>query len=68
MSPRICVIGAGIIGVSSAVRVIEAFPGSEVTIVADEFSPHTTSDVAGGFWEPHLLGNTQAEKIKYILF
>ena len=64
MSPRICVIGAGVIGLSTAARVLDAFPGSEVTIIADEFSPFTTSDVAGGFWEPHLLGNTPTELIK----
>ena len=64
MPQRICVIGAGVIGVSSAVRVLDSVPGSEVTIVADKFSPFTTSDVAGGFWEPHLLGDTPVESIR----
>ncbi|KAL3867828.1 hypothetical protein ACJMK2_040674 [Sinanodonta woodiana] len=54
---QIGVVGAGVIGLSSAILIQEVCPGSEVTIIADKFSPDTTSDVAGGFWEPHLLGN-----------
>ena len=65
MPAKVCVIGAGVIGVSSAVRVLDLCPGSDVTIVTDEISPNTTSDVAGGFWEPHLLGDTPVELIKY---
>lgn len=64
MPVKVCVIGAGVIGVSSAVRVLDLCPGSEVTIVTDAISPNTTSDVAGGFWEPHLLGDTPIELIR----
>ncbi|VDI75319.1 Hypothetical predicted protein [Mytilus galloprovincialis] len=52
---RVCVVGAGIIGLSSAVRIQESIPGIDITIIADKFSPNTCSDGSGGFWEPFLL-------------
>lgn len=64
---KICVVGAGVIGLSSALRIIEAHPRAEVIVIADKFSPSTTSDVSGGFWEPHLLGDTLKEKVSYVL-
>lgn len=55
---KICVIGAGVIGLSSALRILERFPEDEVTIFADRFSPNTTCDGAAGFWMPYKVGNT----------
>ena len=62
---KICVIGAGIIGTSSAIQLKRAFPDSEITIISDNFSPHTVSDGSGGFWQPHLVRGTPSNKIKY---
>jgi D-amino-acid oxidase len=56
-SCNIAVIGAGVIGLSSAVRIVEEyrklieqeiarFP-LRVTVYADKFTPETTSDGAG---------------------
>ncbi|KAJ3613870.1 hypothetical protein NHX12_020114 [Muraenolepis orangiensis] len=45
---RVVVVGAGVIGFSTAVCVAEALPTCAVTLVADRFSPDTTSDVAAG--------------------
>ena len=73
---RVCVVGAGVIGLSTAVRLQEVsaaegwgtdrsqVPGVEVTVVADRFSPHTTSDGSGGFWEPYKLGDTPQQLIR----
>ncbi|XP_014662592.1 PREDICTED: D-aspartate oxidase-like isoform X2 [Priapulus caudatus] len=58
MEPKICVIGAGVIGLSTAVNIQKRIPTARVTIIAEEFSPNLTSDVAAGIWEPHILGNT----------
>ncbi|CAH1775680.1 unnamed protein product, partial [Owenia fusiformis] len=58
---KICVIGAGVIGVSTAARIQDTIPGVDVTIVAEKFSPYTTSDGSGGFWEPHVLADTPIE-------
>ncbi|KAL3873312.1 hypothetical protein ACJMK2_036446 [Sinanodonta woodiana] len=61
---QICVIGAGIMGLSSALHIQEICPESDVTIIADKLSPNTTSDVSAGFWMPHLVGSTPPEKIR----
>ncbi|XP_036928269.1 D-aspartate oxidase [Acanthopagrus latus] len=45
---RVCVVGAGVIGFSTAVCVAEALPFCSVTLLADKFSPDTTSDGAAG--------------------
>ncbi|XP_052778170.1 D-aspartate oxidase-like isoform X2 [Mya arenaria] len=61
---RVCVVGAGVIGLSSALRVLDVCPDAEVTVVAAKFSPETTTDVSGGFWEPHLLGDTPEADVR----
>ncbi|GFR99990.1 D-amino acid oxidase, partial [Elysia marginata] len=62
-APRILVLGAGINGLSSAVCVQQACPLAQVQLVAEHFSPDTTSDGAGGSWGPYLLGDTDPELI-----
>ena len=62
---RVAVIGAGVIGLSSALHVLEQCPSVEVTIFADAFSPNTTTNVSAGFWEPHLLGKTPTGLLRY---
>ncbi|XP_077991394.1 D-aspartate oxidase-like [Glandiceps talaboti] len=57
-SHKVGVIGAGVIGLSSAVNILENIPNVEVTIIADKFSPNTTGDGAAGFWEPYTAGDT----------
>jgi D-amino-acid oxidase len=49
---RITVLGAGVIGLSSAVRLAEA--GHVVDVLARELPLETTSAVAGGLWLPFL--------------
>ena len=64
--PDICVIGAGIIGLSTAVNVVEKLGSGRgtVTVVADKFTPNTTGDGALGLWEPYLCGDTPPHKIR----
>lgn len=58
---RIVVIGSGVIGLTSAYRLLEA--GYGVTILARVLPPHTTSDVAAAFWSPSATtGGVQAER------
>lgn len=60
---RVCVIGAGIIGLSTAYRLKEAVPDVDITIVAEEFSPNTTGDGSAGFWRPFLLTGMSDELV-----
>jgi D-amino-acid oxidase len=59
------VIGAGVVGLSTA-RVAQE-QGYEVRIYAREFSPHTTSDLAGAEFSPDLVdrGPTDPELSRF---
>jgi D-amino-acid oxidase len=50
-SLTVAVVGAGVVGLSSALQLLRA--GFDVTIIADTWTPHTTSDGAGALWERH---------------
>lgn len=60
---RVAVVGAGVIGVTSAFAVKSAFPSYDVKIFADAFSPDTTGDGSAGLWGPYLLTDIPAEDI-----
>ena len=51
---RIIVIGAGVVGLSTAIRLLRS--GYSVDIIAREFPPDTTSNVAAAFWFPYRVG------------
>jgi D-amino-acid oxidase len=50
----VLVIGAGVIGLSTAIWLAEA--GASVAVAAAELPPQTTSVAAGALWGPHLVG------------
>ncbi|XP_004874039.1 D-aspartate oxidase isoform X4 [Heterocephalus glaber] len=50
---RIAVVGAGVIGLSTAVCISQLVPRCSITIISDKFTPDTTSDVAAGILIPH---------------
>jgi D-amino-acid oxidase len=52
--PDVLVIGAGVIGLSSALALLRS--GFRVTIYAAEPPLRTTSAAAGALWGPHLVG------------
>ena len=49
---RCTVVGAGVSGLSCAIRLLES--GHQVEVVSDKFSPDTVSDVAAAIWYPFL--------------
>jgi D-amino-acid oxidase len=51
------VIGAGVIGLSTAICLAEA--GARVAVHAAELPGHTTSVAAGALWGPHLVGTDE---------
>ncbi|NXJ03931.1 OXDA oxidase, partial [Odontophorus gujanensis] len=62
---RVAVIGAGVIGLSTALCIHDRFhallPRLQLEVYADRFTPHTTSDGAAGLWQPYVSdhGNLQ---------
>ena len=46
---KVAVVGAGVVGLSCATVLQENFPHFSITILADKFSPGTTSDGAGWY-------------------
>lgn len=64
---NIVIIGAGVIGATCAVKLIENLgSNATITIVSDQFSPNTTGNVSAGLWGPFLLNDTPEEKIMYV--
>jgi D-amino-acid oxidase len=53
MAHSVIVIGAGVIGLSSAIRLLEA--GRSVRILTRDLPAQTTSAVAGAIWHPYAV-------------
>jgi len=51
---EVAIVGAGVIGLSAGVRLLEA--GFGVVAYAAALTPETTSDVAGAYWYPYRVG------------
>ncbi|XP_071510956.1 D-aspartate oxidase-like [Diadema antillarum] len=60
---KVAVVGAGIIGVATAVNIQTLCPDADVTILAEKFSPDTTSDGAAGCLQPYLVVGTPDEDV-----
>ncbi|NXM05299.1 OXDD oxidase, partial [Tyrannus savana] len=58
LAPKVAVVGAGVIGLSTALCIVETCPSCSVTVLSDQFSPNTTSDVAAGMLIPHTYPGT----------
>ncbi|XP_009995141.1 PREDICTED: D-amino-acid oxidase [Chaetura pelagica] len=67
---RVAVIGAGVIGLSTALCIHQQFhslvPSLDMEVYADHYTPHTTSDGAAGLWQPYLSdqGNLQETEVR----
>lgn len=48
---RVVVVGAGVVGLATAIRLREA--GVDAHVWARDITPHTTSDVAAAMWYPY---------------
>ncbi|CAN8001315.1 unnamed protein product [Ixodes hexagonus] len=55
MPIKIAVVGAGVVGLATAVRTIESIENAQVTVISETFTPHTTGDVSVGLFEPFLV-------------
>lgn len=63
-SVGVAVVGAGVVGLSTAVCIAECLPSCSVTLLADRFSPDTTSDVAAGIVIPSPFPDIPLERQK----
>jgi D-aspartate oxidase len=57
------VIGAGIIGLTTALELQNELPNAQVTILAEKFFRDTTSDVAAGIFRPSTSFSGPTEEI-----
>lgn len=48
----VCVLGAGIVGMTTALMLKEKHAGWSVTLIADKFEQDTLSDIAAGIFRP----------------
>ncbi|HAS42456.1 MAG TPA: FAD-binding oxidoreductase [Microscillaceae bacterium] len=62
---NIWIVGAGVTGLTTGVRLLQE--GHSVTIVAKEFSPNTTSDIAAAIWFPFKV-NPRAKALEWSRF
>lgn len=59
--PSIAVVGGGVMGLTAAVRILEALPAAQLTVVAEQVASNTTSEGAAGLWKPFAISGTPAE-------
>ncbi|CAN7975696.1 unnamed protein product [Ixodes persulcatus] len=64
MGPRVAVIGAGIIGMTTALKASETCPDAHIDVIADKFTPHTTGDVAAGLFKPYIIKGVPENKMR----
>ncbi|XP_061674284.1 D-amino-acid oxidase-like isoform X2 [Syngnathoides biaculeatus] len=66
---RVAVIGAGVIGLSTAQSIYEQYHSIVkpliIEVYADRFTPLTTSDGAAGFWQPYINDKGDAQERKW---
>uniref|UniRef100_H2YNG4 D-aspartate oxidase n=1 Tax=Ciona savignyi TaxID=51511 RepID=H2YNG4_CIOSA len=65
MPHNIAVIGAGVIGLSTAYKILQDIPGCKVTIFYAESSPNTTGDISAGFIYPYECGQDATNQAQY---
>jgi len=61
-NPKIGIIGGGVIGLTSALRLLQRSPQAEVTLICSKLATETTSAGAAGLWKPYAVSGTSPEK------
>ena len=52
MVANIVVLGAGVVGLSTAINIQKVIPNAKVTVIADKFDEDTTTYGSGGLFVP----------------
>lgn len=64
MAHKVAVVGAGIIGMTTARRIKSEMEDVHVTVIAEHFTPHTANDEAAGFFMPQDVSGVPDEKLR----
>ncbi|XP_002753011.1 D-amino-acid oxidase isoform X2 [Callithrix jacchus] len=63
---NVVVIGAGVIGLSTALCIHERYHSVlqplDIKVYADRFTPFTTTDVAAGLWQPYVSDSSNPQE------
>lgn len=65
---NIGVVGAGVIGLTTALELQQEFRNAKITILADKFTTETTSDVAAGVFRPGTSFSGPNEEVTRLVF
>ncbi|XP_023576736.1 D-amino-acid oxidase isoform X2 [Octodon degus] len=69
LTMRVVVIGAGVIGLSTALCIYERYhsilQSLDLKVYADRFTPLTNTDVAAGLWQPYLSGPSNPQEMAW---
>uniref|UniRef100_A0A182K7B5 FAD dependent oxidoreductase domain-containing protein n=3 Tax=Pyretophorus TaxID=44537 RepID=A0A182K7B5_9DIPT len=60
---NICVVGAGVVGLTTALELQREMRNANVTILSDRFEQDTCSDVAAGLFRPGTSFSGPTEEI-----
>lgn len=60
----IAIVGAGVVGLSTALSLQEEFPKANVTVFADKFNDETLSSGSGGIFRPDINVHDDAERVR----
>lgn len=63
-SKNVCVVGAGVIGLSTAYSLANCRANFKVTLISEKFSPYTTGDGAAGKWDPSNYHQTPVDHLR----
>ena len=64
---KVAVVGAGIIGTSTALCLAESGHNLDITVILKDFSPNTSGDGSAGSWFPLVLGpGTSIDELKFL--
>ncbi|ETN65917.1 d-amino acid oxidase [Anopheles darlingi] len=60
---NVCVVGAGVVGLTTALELQSELRNANVTVLADRFEQDTCSDVAAGLFRPGTSFSGPTEEI-----
>ena len=63
---KIAIVGAGVVGLSTALCLQKEFPLADITIIADKVCDDTLSAGAGGLYRPEISIDPNLNRLMYV--